>query len=130
MNEMPKAGEICWTELSTTNAKAAKDFYGTVFGWEFTDHNMGDMTYTMIKYNNKDFGGIWSIPKDKEKEVPPHWMSYILVENLDTALQNASKAGASIAKPATPVGEMGRFGIIIDPTGAQIALWQALRQAV
>lgn len=128
MSEQPKMGQFCWNELATSNVKEAKDFYGKVFGWQFSDHDMGDMTYTMIKANNQDFAGIWSIPKEKEKQIPPHWMAYILVENLDKSLEKASKHGASIVKPATNAGDMGRFAIITDPTGAHIALWQATRK--
>ena len=123
---MPKVGEFCWTELATPDVKAAKDFYGKVFDWKFTDHDMGEMTYTMIKQNDKEFGGIWAIPKDKEKQIPPHWMAYILVENLDDSLDKATKNGATIMKPADNAGEMGRFAIITDPTGAHVALWQTL----
>lgn len=57
MQGMPKVGEFCWNELATANVKTAKDFYGKVFGWEFSDHDMGDMTYTMIKCNDKKLWG-------------------------------------------------------------------------
>lgn len=124
----PQTGEFCWNELATSNVKAAKDFYGKVFGWEFSDHPMGDTTYTMIKRNNKEFAGIWSIPKDQEKHIPPHWMAYILVENLDEAIKKAQKHGAGIVKPATNAGEFGRFAIIADPTHAHIALWQTVKK--
>lgn len=126
MSEQPKTGEFCWTELATGNVQAAKDFYAKVFGWQFSDLNMGEMTYTMIQNGNKDFGGMWSIPKDKEKHIPPHWMSYILVENLNDSLEKALKNGATIIKPSTNAGNMGLFAIITDPTGAHIALWQSL----
>lgn len=124
---MPKAGEFCWNELATTDVTKAKDFYSKVFGWKFTDHDMGDTTYTMVKTSDKEFGGIWSIPKDKQKEIPPHWMAYIMVENLDESLKKATANGATVVKPATNAGEMGRFSIITDPTGAHVALWQTLR---
>lgn len=127
MSNQPKMGEICWTELATSDVNKAKDFYSKVFDWKFTDHDMGDMTYTMIKSSDKEFGGIWSIPKDKQNKIPPHWMSYVMVENLDESLKKASGHGATIVKPVTPAGEMGRFAIISDPTGAHIALWQNLR---
>lgn len=127
MSNTPALGDFCWNELATSNIQAAKDFYGKVFGWEFTDHDMGDMTYTMIKLNKKEIGGIWTIPKDKEKQIPPHWMSYILVEKLEDALEKAKSQGASIIKPPTNAGEIGRLAIITDPTGAHIALWQPLR---
>lgn len=128
MTEIPKLGEFCWNELATSNVHAAKDFYGKVFGWKFSDHAMGDTTYTMIKANDKDFAGIWAIPKEKEKQIPPHWMAYILVDNLDKSLEKARKHGASIVKPASDAGDFGRLAIITDPTGAHIALWQTLRK--
>lgn len=128
MTDKPKIGTFCWNELATSNVQAAKDFYGKVFGWEFSDHEMGEMTYTMIKLNNEEFGGIWSIPKDKEKQIPPHWMAYILVENLDASLEKASHHGATVIKPAANAGDYGRFAIITDPTNAHIALWQNLRK--
>ena len=128
MKEMPKFGEFCWSELATTNVQAAKDFYGTVFGWEFSDHNIGDMTYTMIRHSGKDFAGIWAIPKEQEKHIPPHWMAYILVENLDKSLELAQKKGATVIKPSSMAGDFGKFAIIADPTGAHIALWQNLRK--
>jgi len=124
---MPTVGEFCWNELATPNLKAAKDFYGKMFGWEFSDHEMGNTTYTMIRKGNKDFGGIWSIPKEQQNQIPPHWMTYILVDDLDKALVKAQKHGAKVIKGATQAGEMGRFGIIVDPTGAHIAFWQPNR---
>lgn len=126
MSDQPKVSEFCWTELATTNVQSAKDFYGKVFGWKFSDHDMGEMTYTMIKRDNKEFGGIWAIPKDKEKQIPPHWLSYVLVENLDDSLKKATEHGATIVKPVANAGDMGRFAVITDPTGAHIALWQSL----
>lgn len=126
MTNIPKIGEFCWNELATSNVQGAKDFYGKVFGWQFSDHEMPDMTYTTITAGDREFAGIWSIPKDQEKHIPPHWMAYILVANLDESLEKASKHGAAILKPATKAGDMGLFAIIRDPTGAAIALWQTL----
>lgn len=123
----PTSGQFCWNELATSNVQAAKDFYGKMFGWKFYDQNMGHMTYTMIKVNDKDIGGIWAIPNEQQKQIPPHWMSYVLVENCDEAVAKASQHGAAIIKPATNVGECGRFAIITDPTGAHIALWETVR---
>jgi hypothetical protein len=125
MTEKPEIGGFCWNELATTNVKAAKEFYSKVFGWTFSEHDMGDTVYTMIKVNDKEVGGIWSIPKDKESEIPPHWMVYILVDDLEQAVEKTRKHGASLIKPATNAGDLGRFAIIADPTGAHFALWHS-----
>lgn len=127
-NKASKVGEFVWNELATTNVAEAKNFYGKVFGWEFTDKNMNDMTYTIIKKDNKEFGGIWAIPAAEQGQIPPHWLAYILVENLEKALEKASNNGASIVKPMQNVGEMGIFAIITDPAGAHVALWQSTKK--
>jgi predicted enzyme related to lactoylglutathione lyase len=128
MAEQPKKGEFCWNELATADVKKAKEFYGKVFGWEFSEHPMEDATYTMIRQNNKDIAGIWAIPKGQEKHIPPHWMAYILVENVEDILNKASKQGATIVKAVTQAGDFGHLAIIQDPTGAHIALWQPIKK--
>lgn len=124
MNQ-PKVGEFCWNELATPNVKAAKEFYGELLGWQFTDHDMGECTYTMIQQKDQTFGGIWHIPNEKQAEIPPHWMGYILVDNLEQTLEKAVQLGATIKLPITPVSNMGRFIVVMDPTGAHIAFWQS-----
>ncbi len=95
MSNQFKAGEFCWNELATTNVKAAKEFYSKSFGWEFSDHPMGDATYTMVKCGDKEFAGMWQIPHDQEKQITPHWMSYILVDNLVQSIEKVKKHGAN-----------------------------------
>lgn len=128
MENKPTFGQFCWNELATPNTQAAKDFYSKVFGWEFTDKTVGDMTYTMIKINGQEQAGMWAIPKDQQKDIPPHWMSYVLVENLEASLEKATQAGATVIKPATTAGDFGRFAIIRDPIGAHIAMWQPIKK--
>lgn len=121
-------GEFVWNELATSNVQQAKDFYGKMFGWEFTDKKMDDMTYTMIKKGGKDFGGIWEIPTEMQNQIPSHWLAYILVDNLDQSVENAVKNGATVVKPKQQVGDMGTFAILKDPAGAHIALWQPTKK--
>lgn len=125
MNQ-PGFGEFCWNELATTDIKAAKKFYGELLGWTFVDHDMGEMTYTMIKSKEGEFGGMWHIPTEQKNDIPPHWMGYILVDNAEATLAQAVKLGAEVKMPVTKVGEMGQFLIVKDPTGAHIAFWESL----
>lgn len=117
-------GQFCWNELATPDVKTAKDFYSKVFGWEFNDIQSPDMTYTIIKKDGKDLGGIWQIPAEQQEHIPPHWMAYVFVENAAKALEKAKQHGAHEIKGVTPAGDMGRFAIITDPTGAHLALWK------
>lgn len=129
MSNQANFGDFCWNELMTTDVVKAKEFYSKLFGWTCHDHDMGHMTYTMFKSGNKDLGGIMQIPKDQQGNpaYPSHWMSYIFVENVDNSLEKAKSLGATVVVPATPISDFGRFAVITDPTGANIAMWQSLK---
>ena len=121
----PTIGQFCWNELATTDVNKAKDFYGNVFGWQFQEIKSDEMSYTVVKANDKDFAGIWQIPNDQQKEISPHWMAYILVSNVNETLEKAKQHGAKEVKGVTQAGDMGQFAIIMDPTGAHTAFWEA-----
>ena len=54
-----KPGTFCWVDLSTSDADAAKAFYGALFGWEFEDMPVGEgMTYTMARKQGKDVAAL------------------------------------------------------------------------
>ena len=120
--EMPKHGEVCWTELSTTHPDTCKEFYGELFGWQFKQSDNTDMEYTEFHLEGeKQFGGMYKTPPDMEG-FPPHWISYIAVDDIDESIAKATELGGNIVVPATDIPETGRFGVITDPTGAAIAL--------
>lgn len=126
-NETPKPGHFCWNELATNDVAGAKEFYGSLFGWETHDIDMGDMTYTMVKKDDKDIAGIMQLPKEVQGKVPPHWMSYVTVEDVDAMLTKAQELGAKVTVPVMQAGDYGRLAVIEDPTGAHIAFWQQLK---
>lgn len=123
-----KNGDFCWNELMTPDPKKAKKFYSDLFGWETHDNEMTNGTYSLIMKDGKNIcGGMMQTPKGQEKNIPPHWMSYINVTNLDETVKKAQILGASIKVPVTAAGNMGHFAIITDPTGATVGLWQSTK---
>jgi predicted enzyme related to lactoylglutathione lyase len=124
----PQSGEFCWNELVTGDVSKAKNFYSNMFGWQYQENQMQDMTYTMITAGDKMIGGVLSIPKGQEGMIPPHWMGYIQVKNLDESVTKAQSLGATVIKPQTTAGEFGKFAIIQDPTGAYVSLWETFNQ--
>ena len=102
-------------------------FYAHVtpeYAMKLADHDMGDMTYTMFMNGDKSIAGMLQTPKDKIGHVPPHWMSYIGVDDIEKTFEKAKSLGANVIMPVTKAGDMGRFIVIQDPTGAHIAFWQ------
>jgi predicted enzyme related to lactoylglutathione lyase len=119
-------GDFCWVEVGTTDAAKSKKFYGQLFGWELEDVPAGpDMSYTMLKKRGKQIGGLYELsPEQKAQGVPPHWLSYVAVDNADNVTQKAATLGGKVVMDAFDVMEVGRMAILSDPTGAHFAVWQ------
>ncbi|VEB34123.1 glyoxalase/bleomycin resistance protein [Legionella sainthelensi] len=118
-------GQFCWNELATADVKKSKEFYSQLLGWHYKEIHSDEMTYTIIQSGDKEIAGIWQIPTDQQNTIPPHWMAYILVNNVAETLKKAKQHGAQEIKGVTHVGDMGLFAIIKDPTGAHIAFWES-----
>lgn len=115
-------GTICWAELTTSSAAAAKAFYEPIFGWESQDNPMGpDMVYTMWNRNGKTACAMF---QGDDPNVPPHWTLYISVADADATVAKVEGLGGTIIAPPFDVMEHGRMAVISDPTGAVICLWQ------
>jgi predicted enzyme related to lactoylglutathione lyase len=120
-------GTFCWPELSTSDQKAATAFYSKILGWQVSDTPMGPgETYSIFKTRGRDAAAACTLRKEeKEMGVPPHWNSYISVNNVDEAVKKAQGLGATILAPPFDVMDAGRMAVVQDPTGAFFCLWQA-----
>jgi predicted enzyme related to lactoylglutathione lyase len=119
-------GTFCWTDLSTTDQAAAKQFYGALFGWEAVEYPVGEgITYSMMQIDGKDVGAISPQPQQQaDAGVPPVWNSYVSVESADAAADSAQKLGATVHAPAFDVMDVGRMAVIQDPQGAFFMAWE------
>jgi predicted enzyme related to lactoylglutathione lyase len=120
--ETLKQGDFCWNELMTSDTQSAAKFYADLFGWKTQEHQMEDCLYAMFKNGDKEMGGMMQTPAEMEEQIPPHWMSYIAVDDLDAMLKKAMSLGAVVKVPAKQAGAFGRLAVLQDPTGAHIAL--------
>lgn len=109
-------------ELNTGNVPAAKEFYGQLFDWEFAEMPMPDGVYTSIKVGEGTGGGIWD---NSAIGTPPHWLAYILVDDIVASTAKAKQLGATVCQDVKNIGDFGALSILIDPVGAVFALWQA-----
>lgn len=110
-------------ELSTTDLARAKTFYGKLFDWKLEDVPMGPgFTYTTISVGEGTGGGMMQHPVPG---APSTWLAYVLVDDVEAATRKAESLGATVAKGVTEVPGIGWFSVIIDPTGAALALWKA-----
>jgi uncharacterized protein len=121
-------GTFCWMELGTTDQAAAKQFYSSLFGWTAVDFPMGpDGDYTIFQLQDHDCAATYTLRKEhQERAVPPHWLLYIAVANVDESAKRAGELGAKVLAGPFDVMDKGRMAIISDPTGAHFSLWQAM----
>jgi predicted enzyme related to lactoylglutathione lyase len=117
-------GTFCWIDLATTDVPAAKHFYGRLFGWETEDLPSGESTYTMCRKDGKDVAAIYEPLEPQRSQFPPHWNSYIAVDDLDEAAAQANGLGAGVIAEPFDVTDTGRMAVIQDPVGAVVSLWE------
>jgi uncharacterized protein len=107
-------------ELSTSDAAKAKEFYGKLFNWTFTDNDMGGgMVYSTFTPSSGPGGGLFSMPGS-----PTAWRAYVGVDDIHAASDKAASLGAKIIHGPMEIPNIGWSTILIDPTGATIALFQ------
>src|SRR5260370_37082413 len=114
------AGCFCWIELHTADQNSAKNFYGALFGWNPQDMPMGpDGVYTIFKLQGRDAAAGCSLrPDERSMGVPPHWLTYIAVDNVDGAVTKAQQLGGKILAPAIDVIAVGPRAFARDPPRA------------
>lgn len=131
MPEITKSqpGSFCWFELGTTDTKAARQFYGDLFGWTTQDQPMGpDMVYSMLQLRGRDVGGLYALSPDMRAQgVPAHWLVYVSTPSADDTSAKAKAAGGTVANGPFDVAEHGRMAVIQDPQGAMFGVWQSKR---
>ena len=112
-------------ELQTTDLKKARDFYARLFDWKLEDSQVpGFGTYTMIGVGEGTGGGMIA---SQSPGVPSHWLAYVNVDDVASATRKAKELGAKVVLDVTPVADMGKMSILVDPTGAHLGLWQTTR---
>ena len=116
------ANSFVHMELNTTDVAKAKSFYGQLFDWNLQDVPMAGGTYTLISIGEKSAGGIMQHPVPG---APSTWLAYVSVDDIKAATEKARSLGAQVMQDTIEVPGQGWFSIILDPTGAALALWKA-----
>jgi uncharacterized protein len=109
-------GGFVWFDLRTTDLERSQQFYEQLLGWDFAAQCGGP---TMVNGEN----GPWALVADAPGE-GSFWLPYVRVDDVEEATKSAIDLGATI-RQATTEGPGGTFCVIADPTGAEVALWQA-----
>lgn len=124
MSETPSCGHMVWYDLMSPDPKRSAQFYRDLLGWEIKDVDMGvGRPYTMIHNQGESIGGIEST--DPSQQVPAHWIAYVSVSDLEGAVKKAESMGGKIPVRPKEIPNVGRFAVVVDPTGAMISPYQS-----
>jgi len=117
----PPVGTFCWSQLMTRDLAQTVPFYSAVFGW-----TAQEMPGGMVVFMRGEQPVASALRMPDDAPAPNHWLPYIAVDDTDASTAVADQAGATIVHQPETLPGMGRFSVMMDPSGATVALWKDL----
>src|SRR5437879_152237 len=96
------SGTPNWVDLQTSDAAAAKKFYGDLFGWAFDDLPIDEANgvyYSMASVQGLNVAAIAPLGEQAAAGVPPHWNSYVSVDDVEATTAKVAPAGGTVMAP-------------------------------
>jgi predicted enzyme related to lactoylglutathione lyase len=115
---MTKRG-IGWIDLTVDDAVELKGFYAAVTGMDTSAVSMGEYDDFCLNRPGGDAVAGVCHRRGDNASVPPGWMVYFTVANLDAAIEAAKAGGGELVH-----GPGGGMAFVRDPAGNHFALYQ------
>ena len=115
----PTDGHIVWNELLASDAGYAAVFYGMITGAEVKTIQRRGGEYTLLRAQGRDRAGIMQRPAD---DIDPFWLTHFAVADPVAAADRAAELGGEVVLPPSPDFREGSVAVVIDPSGAILAL--------
>ena len=121
---MSTQGTFGWNELATTDPDTAGKFFAAVIGWtvKTMPNPAGEGEYHLFLRGEANAGGMLKMDGPQWQGIPPHWLSYIMVDDVDATVAKVPDAGGRVLNGPFDIPGVGRMAVIADPTGAAVAL--------
>jgi len=125
--EKPPVGAVTWFDLTVENADEIRDFYSAVVGWKSSGVRMGDYEdYSMNSPDNGDPMAGVCYARGENAHLPPTWMIYVNVADIEASTQKAIDLGGKIIGKIRTMSGHGRYCAVEDPAGAVMTLFEAI----
>ncbi len=122
----PQPGSIGWVDLTVPNAGQVRDFYAAVTGWSPSPAGMGGYSDSFMTLPERSEPAARVRHKrGVNAELPPVWMVYIAVADLDAGIRRCRELGGKVLIEPKPMSAQSRYCVIQDPAGALCALYEA-----
>jgi predicted enzyme related to lactoylglutathione lyase len=115
-------GTFIWTELLTDDVAAAQAAYAKLAGWTYARHTTpDDEPYWVASLAGQPVAGLMSLAS-LPPGAPPHWLTYLGVEDVDASVALMESQGGAISKAPFDVPGVGRIAVVFDVQGACLGL--------
>ena len=123
--EKSEIGAVSWMDLTVDKAEELRDFYSGVVGWDTDEVDMGGYNdFCMIgPGSDQPTAGICHA-RGTNAGLPPQWIIYITVANLDYSIASCKKLGGQVISGPSDLTADSRYCVIKDPAGAVAALYE------
>jgi predicted enzyme related to lactoylglutathione lyase len=122
-NDLNRSGVFSLNELITTDLNSAKEFYGELLGWTFTEtKTIYGNPYLVIHKEGTLVGGMMLKEGNVPDDVSPCWDPYITVEDVEASAKKVEELGGEVILPPTDLPNFGRFCVVKDPQGISFNL--------
>jgi predicted enzyme related to lactoylglutathione lyase len=112
-------GDVTHLEIPVTDFERAKDFYGTVLGWNIADAP-GFEDYPMWQGPNGESGG--ALVKRSDDFTQPR--STVEVDSIDDVLAKVEASGGRVHTPKSAITDTSWWAVFEDPDGNVIGLFE------
>lgn len=117
-------GEPCWADVTAPDVEAAKRFYASVLGWEYSESGETYGNYVNCAKNGKGVAGI--SPPQPGSDAPPAWNLYLWSNDVAATAKSIEQGGGQVLMEPFEVPEMGRMTFAFDPGGAAFGVWEPI----
>jgi predicted enzyme related to lactoylglutathione lyase len=111
-------GKICYIEIPADDVDQSAAFYSKIFGWSLRTRGDGARAF------DDATGGVSGTWVSREKAPADAMRTYIMVDNIETALEQIEGAGGKIKMPYTRLDANSGFAIFLDPAGNEVGLYE------
>jgi uncharacterized protein len=110
-------GQIVHFEIPADDTAAGREFWGSLFGWQF-EAAPGDFEYYMTRIGEQTGLAITNMEPGKKGA-----RAYFDVDDINAGAARVRELGGEAGEPR-PVPAMGWFATCTDTQGSEFGLWQ------
>ena len=119
--DQPQAtGTFCWSQLRSSDAESAANYYGKVLGWERAPLP-ASRDLSAFTQGGRTIAGLLQAPQGTFAQ----WLIHVSVENLERSRAIAKQLGGTIMVERIAHAGIGQVSVIQDNAGTILALFEA-----